>query len=210
MRHSTIDLTMNVYTDPKLLDVAGAVESLPGLPLGVGRKMGKPNRRKCNRHRQFDALPGLHQGLHQPPANRAYRGQLWTRRPTTGGKAESRGRRRKCLPSQEKRPADKCCQRAFNVGAKGFEPSTSWSQTRRASQLRHAPKRFQPGVPCGNRVYAILAETPAESNCRDRRTTRPGLSARPGRHRRCAGGSGRIPRGCRRQSPPCRGPGRRA
>ena len=24
MRHSTIDLTMNVYTDPKLLDVAGA------------------------------------------------------------------------------------------------------------------------------------------------------------------------------------------
>lgn len=34
MRHSTIDLTMNVYTDPKLLDVAGAVESLPSLPLG--------------------------------------------------------------------------------------------------------------------------------------------------------------------------------
>ncbi len=33
MRHSTIDLTMNVYTDPKLLDVAGAVESLPALPI---------------------------------------------------------------------------------------------------------------------------------------------------------------------------------
>ena len=33
MRHSTIDLTMNVYTDPKLLDVAGAVELLPSLPL---------------------------------------------------------------------------------------------------------------------------------------------------------------------------------
>jgi len=33
MRHSTIDLTMNVYTDPRLLDVAGAVESLPALPL---------------------------------------------------------------------------------------------------------------------------------------------------------------------------------
>ncbi|MBU4273250.1 MAG: tyrosine-type recombinase/integrase, partial [Planctomycetes bacterium] len=26
MRHSSIDLTMNVYTDPKLLDVAGAME----------------------------------------------------------------------------------------------------------------------------------------------------------------------------------------
>ena len=36
MRHSTIDLTMNVYTDPKLLDVAGAMEALPALPLGAG------------------------------------------------------------------------------------------------------------------------------------------------------------------------------
>jgi len=29
MRHSKIELTMNVYTDPALLDVAGAVDSLP-------------------------------------------------------------------------------------------------------------------------------------------------------------------------------------
>ena len=36
MRHSSIDLTMNVYTDPKLLDVAGAVEALPALPLSAG------------------------------------------------------------------------------------------------------------------------------------------------------------------------------
>ena len=36
MRHSTINLTMNTYTDPKLLDVAGAVESLPSLPLTGG------------------------------------------------------------------------------------------------------------------------------------------------------------------------------
>ena len=33
MRHSKIDLTMNVYTDPRLLDVAGALESLPTLSL---------------------------------------------------------------------------------------------------------------------------------------------------------------------------------
>lgn len=31
MRHSRIDLTMNVYTDPKLLDVSGAVDALPTL-----------------------------------------------------------------------------------------------------------------------------------------------------------------------------------
>ena len=34
MRHSDPSLTANVYTDPKLLDVAGAVASLPDLPLG--------------------------------------------------------------------------------------------------------------------------------------------------------------------------------
>jgi len=34
MRHSSLNLTMNVYTDPALLDVAGAVEALAGLPLG--------------------------------------------------------------------------------------------------------------------------------------------------------------------------------
>ena len=33
MRHSTIDLTMNVYTDPRLLDVQGAVESLPSMSI---------------------------------------------------------------------------------------------------------------------------------------------------------------------------------
>jgi hypothetical protein len=36
MHHSTIDLTMNVCTDPKLLDVAGAMESLPTLPPRYG------------------------------------------------------------------------------------------------------------------------------------------------------------------------------
>jgi len=33
MRHSSLDLTMNVYTDPRLLDVQGAVESLPEFTL---------------------------------------------------------------------------------------------------------------------------------------------------------------------------------
>ena len=33
MRHAKIDLTMNVYTDPRLLDVAGALDTLPALAL---------------------------------------------------------------------------------------------------------------------------------------------------------------------------------
>lgn len=32
MRHSTLELTMNTYTDPRLLDVAGALDVLPALP----------------------------------------------------------------------------------------------------------------------------------------------------------------------------------
>ncbi len=38
MRHSDINLTMNVYTDPRLLDIHGALGALPLLPLdGTGR-----------------------------------------------------------------------------------------------------------------------------------------------------------------------------
>jgi integrase len=33
MRHSDIRLTMNVYTDPRLLDTAGALNALPAMPL---------------------------------------------------------------------------------------------------------------------------------------------------------------------------------
>ena len=38
LRHSSIDLTMNVYTDPKLLDVYGALDALPALPLNDNRQ----------------------------------------------------------------------------------------------------------------------------------------------------------------------------
>ncbi len=34
MRHADPSMTANVYTDPRLLDVTGAIESLPALPLG--------------------------------------------------------------------------------------------------------------------------------------------------------------------------------
>lgn len=46
MRHSDPSLTANVYTDPKFLDVAGAVASLPNLPLG---KVTRPRAAKAAR-----------------------------------------------------------------------------------------------------------------------------------------------------------------
>ncbi len=40
MRHSSIDLTMNTYTDPRLLDIQGAMESLPMLSLSSELPIG--------------------------------------------------------------------------------------------------------------------------------------------------------------------------
>ena len=44
LRHSTIELTMRGYTDPKLLDVSGALDVLPSLPLP---ETPKPQRAKA-------------------------------------------------------------------------------------------------------------------------------------------------------------------
>jgi len=54
MRHSSIDLTMNVYTDPKLLDVAGAMEALPSLSLSA-----IPNVAKATGTDDFQLAPNL-------------------------------------------------------------------------------------------------------------------------------------------------------
>ncbi len=40
LRHSTPTLTANVYTDPQLLDVRGALDVLPAIPLGPGGGKG--------------------------------------------------------------------------------------------------------------------------------------------------------------------------
>jgi len=53
MRHSTIDLTMNVYTDPKLLDVAGG-RGIAAESTARGWSATGSRRRKCNGHRRFD------------------------------------------------------------------------------------------------------------------------------------------------------------
>ena len=43
MRHASLDLTMNVYTAPSLLDVAEALQALPALSLdAAGATIGSP------------------------------------------------------------------------------------------------------------------------------------------------------------------------
>ena len=38
MRHTDMRLTMNVYTDPRIFDLAGAVEKLPSLPTDTSQR----------------------------------------------------------------------------------------------------------------------------------------------------------------------------
>ncbi|MFW6106709.1 MAG: site-specific integrase, partial [bacterium] len=45
MRHSRIELTMNLYTDPVLLDVAGAVQSLPAFAIAEHSESRRPQAR---------------------------------------------------------------------------------------------------------------------------------------------------------------------
>ena len=52
MRHSTIDLTMNTYTDPRLLDVRTALDALPSLPL-----TDRPGTERQKATGTFDASP---------------------------------------------------------------------------------------------------------------------------------------------------------
>ncbi len=56
MRHSKIDLTMNVYTDPKLLDVQGALDSLPSLNLDNSPAI-EQNRMRATGTDHQDSMP---------------------------------------------------------------------------------------------------------------------------------------------------------
>jgi len=76
MRHSSLDLTMDVYTDPSLLDVAGALDVLPELslegavesPLPEPERAGRGHDRVLQfqgpqRHRKVGPGRGRHHGF---------------------------------------------------------------------------------------------------------------------------------------------------
>jgi len=59
MRHSTIDLTMNVYTDPRLLDLHQAVESLPALAASIAPQSQQQATGTCAPARDSRFAPGF-------------------------------------------------------------------------------------------------------------------------------------------------------
>ncbi len=60
MRHSTIGLTMNTDTDPKLLDVYGALDSLPSLNLDASTSSERQTMRATGTDDQDAMLDARH------------------------------------------------------------------------------------------------------------------------------------------------------
>ena len=70
MRHSDPKLTANIDTDPRLLDVYGAVEALPMLSLTMTRQDAPETMRMTGT--TGHEPKSLHHRLHQLPANRVF------------------------------------------------------------------------------------------------------------------------------------------
>jgi integrase len=133
MRHSKIDLTMNVYTDPKLLDVRGALNTLPALPL-----QGDPNEGEAARATGTvgETVRTLAPTLAPSWCKRGQTGSTTVKpagdeKPATEGDrldASGCGDKRKHPPTM---PVSGCHQ----VGATGLEPVTPSVSSWCSSQL---------------------------------------------------------------------------
>ena len=96
-RHSTIDLTINVNTDRRLLDLAGAMETPPVRPLGIGSILEVAATRATGTDDLAPKSP--HQNPHQLRPNRA-RG----RQSVASGHAGKQGRPWLAGPGNATRP----------------------------------------------------------------------------------------------------------
>ncbi len=129
MRHSDPSLTANVYTDPRLLDIHGALDVLPALPLDAGPGAGR------------DSLRSTGRDDHQPVAPAV--ALTWCNRSAT----ETNPDKTQAEPSISSGPAwlagNPCFSGDFagfqggnegglRVETTGIEPATSWLQTRRS------------------------------------------------------------------------------
>ena len=131
MRHSTIDLTMNVYTDPRLLDVHGALELLPALSLDT-EQMDIPKVVKATGTNDLTALP-FAPGFAPTTGN-------WGESQSTGDNLDrqqsrqEQGGLRIVSPASvnRKRPLSIADNERHEVEPKGVEPSTSALRTQRS------------------------------------------------------------------------------
>jgi len=122
MRHSDMKLTMGVYTDPRLLDIRGAVEKLPSLtlPKSDPRLVAPPVApTPCNLG-HIEAITGK--------MGRENESESTDGAPTVSA-----------CPVNEKAPESSIDISRASIGLTGFEPATSWSRTKRSTKLSYSP-----------------------------------------------------------------------
>ncbi len=137
MRHSKIDLTMNVYTDPRLLDVAGAVEALPSLPLGPEHGQADSERVAAKATGTDDLTPSplvpvLVPATDKPRVLQSIRVQR-SSPAITDAIAEALAA--SALPVNENDPLTTAVNGSLGVGVAGLEPVTSSLSSWRSNQL---------------------------------------------------------------------------
>ena len=146
MRHSNINLTMNVYTDPKLLDIQGALDSLPSLNLNPSPSTERQMVRATGTDDQ-DAMPDArHSVMKFAPAfapNVGERGQTVSFAVISSDDADERMARtathenhmdqsKKALPAV-------IASKALQTRSTGLEPAASSVTSWRSNQLIYDP-----------------------------------------------------------------------
>jgi integrase len=123
MRHSSIDLTMNIYTDPRLLDVAGALDALPALPLN-----GKTNAEPLKATGSLNATPNVPTLVPTLVPTSDFPGTAGAIADKAGRTADETGSAVSGVSAKRKAPL----ATAGILETKGLEPSTFALRTRRS------------------------------------------------------------------------------
>src|SRR5688572_27699941 len=130
MRHSDPSLTANVYTDPKLLNIHGALDVLPSLPIGGA---GLDHAVAATGTDPKFALPFV-LTQYKPSTNQTIADK-------TAGKTGATDRKGTLditsSPVNAKRPLTTAVSGPSGVGAIGLEPMTPSVSSRGRSQFRH-------------------------------------------------------------------------
>ena len=139
MRHSKIDLTMGVYTDPKLLDEYGALDSLPSLDLDASPSTERQTMRATGTDDRDAVTDSRHAVTKFAPAfapNSGKRGQTVSFAVISSADGDERMPRRVKRENSMK-PSEKAlfagfANKAFRMETTGIEPVTSGLQSQRS------------------------------------------------------------------------------
>jgi hypothetical protein len=121
LRHSSVDLTMNVYTDPQLLDVLGALDVLPELSLD-GEPNSAPQKATGTLGMASRFAPGFAPTGYKSSQATSILGKPHDD-PAAGAEQPSASER--CCPVNENTPLTFADNGVQEERANGFEPSTS-------------------------------------------------------------------------------------